>query len=578
MLNQYNPPQFEKPIFLQLSRNESECVIDDLPELLASLAGETVNRYPSQSKLQQRLGEQIQVDPARIVITAGGDEAIDRMVRSCLVGHRRRLVTHAPSFEMIDVYASLYGGQVDAVEWMEGCFPLESLLEKIGSDTGLVVLVSPNNPTGQTIKLDDVLRVAEHCSQQGIKLLLDHAYIEFADQDPTSQLLGFEAIYMVRTFSKAWGLAGQRVGYLIAPTADQANFIRNLAGPFPVSGLSLELACCCIESYSWVMQANVLAVRQTRKRLTQLIADCGGRVIPSEGNFLLVEFSDTPHVWSSLADDGIGVRKFTGSKLLANHLRITCPVTGGDYLTLAQSLCRIHDLEFEFYKNELLENEQDAATKPDSFADTQAVADLTSSPSPIDRSTSKIVVSRKTKETKIDLELNLYGTGVAQIETGIGFLDHMLTALTFHSRIDLSLKCFGDLEVDDHHTSEDCAIALGQAIDQALGSRAGIRRFGYAYAPLDEALARSVIDLSARPWPAIQLHLQRPQIGQWACENIVHFFQSLAMTLRCSLHVDVLRGSNDHHRVEAAFKSLAMALRSALQRTDGGVPSTKGTL
>ena len=155
----------------------------------------------------------------------------------------------------------------------------------------------------------------------------------------------------------------------------------------------------------------------------------------------------------------------------------------------------------------------------------------------------------------------------------------MLTALAFHAGMDLTLKCDGDLYVDDHHTAEDCALALGAAIDGALGKRSGIKRFGYAYAPLDEALARTVIDLSGRPWPEIHLQLEREMIGQWACENIVHFFQSLAMALKCSLHVDVLRGTNDHHRAEAAFKSCAKALREAITRTDGEeVPSTKGVL
>ena len=154
----------------------------------------------------------------------------------------------------------------------------------------------------------------------------------------------------------------------------------------------------------------------------------------------------------------------------------------------------------------------------------------------------------------------------------------MLTALAFHSGLDLKLKCDGDLHVDDHHTAEDCAIALGTAIDGALGRRTGIKRFGYAYAPLDEAMARTVIDLSGRPWPEIHLQLEREMVGTWACENITHFFQSLAMTLRCSLHVDVLRGTNDHHRAEAAFKSCAKALREALTQTEGDVPSTKGVL
>lgn len=188
-------------------------------------------------------------------------------------------------------------------------------------------------------------------------------------------------------------------------------------------------------------------------------------------------------------------------------------------------------------------------------------------------------ISRKTSETSIELDLILDGTGKADIETGIGFLDHMLISLTKHARLDLILRCKGDLEVDDHHTAEDCALALGQALDQALGDRRGIKRFAHAYAPLDEALARVVIDLSGRPSAVVDLDLRRECLGELACENIVHVFTSLAMASKSALHVDVLRGENDHHKAEAAFKALALALRDAIQR-DGSdqVPSTKGVL
>jgi imidazoleglycerol phosphate dehydratase HisB len=188
-------------------------------------------------------------------------------------------------------------------------------------------------------------------------------------------------------------------------------------------------------------------------------------------------------------------------------------------------------------------------------------------------------VKRRTGETEIRVVLNLDGTGTSRIETGLGFFDHMLTALAKHSHIDLELQCKGDLHVDDHHTVEDCALALGQALEQALGERRGIARFGSAFAPLDEALARAVVDLSGRPYAGIDLQLQRPTIGTVASENLVHFFESLAVASRSCLHVDVLKGRNDHHRVEAAFKALALALRQAV-RLDGtdAIPSTKGVL
>jgi imidazoleglycerol-phosphate dehydratase len=188
-------------------------------------------------------------------------------------------------------------------------------------------------------------------------------------------------------------------------------------------------------------------------------------------------------------------------------------------------------------------------------------------------------IERKTRETDLRLTLNLDGTGNAEVSTGIGFLDHLLVSLAKHARFDLTLACKGDLEVDDHHTAEDCALALGQALAEALGERRGIARFGSAYAPLDEALARAVVDLSGRPAPVIDLGLTRWAIGALATENVTHVLASLANAAKMALHVDVLRGTNDHHRAEAAFKATALALRAAVAR-DGSseIPSTKGTL
>jgi imidazoleglycerol phosphate dehydratase HisB len=187
-------------------------------------------------------------------------------------------------------------------------------------------------------------------------------------------------------------------------------------------------------------------------------------------------------------------------------------------------------------------------------------------------------IDRTTSETRIGGLLRLDGSGEIRIDTGIGFLDHMLTALAFHAGWDLELECHGDLEVDDHHTAEDCALAVGEALDRALGDRSGVVRFGTGHVPLDEAMARTVIDLSGRPWPEIHLGLTREALGGLATENITHIFTSLAMAARCALHVEVLRGGNDHHRAEAAFKATALALRQATAVAGSGVPSTKGSL
>ncbi|KAE8914727.1 Imidazoleglycerol-phosphate dehydratase [Phytophthora fragariae] len=188
-------------------------------------------------------------------------------------------------------------------------------------------------------------------------------------------------------------------------------------------------------------------------------------------------------------------------------------------------------------------------------------------------------ISRVTKETSINVKLSLDGTGKSKVSSGIGFLDHMLTALAKHSRFDLELECKGDTWIDDHHTTEDCALTLGEAFDAALGDRAGIARFGSACVPLDEALSRAIVDISSRAHSEINLQLVRPSVGELSCEMITHFFESFASAARLTLHVDVLRGRNDHHRAEASFKALAVALRTAVKHdATAGVPSTKGVL
>jgi imidazoleglycerol-phosphate dehydratase len=188
-------------------------------------------------------------------------------------------------------------------------------------------------------------------------------------------------------------------------------------------------------------------------------------------------------------------------------------------------------------------------------------------------------VERRTAETTVVVELDLDGGGRADVRTGIGFLDHLLTALARHARLDLTLRCDGDLHVDDHHSAEDAALALGEALDRALGDRRGIARFGWALAPLDEALARVAVDLSGRPFADVQLGLTRGALGTLSAENVPHVLRSFATAARLTLHADVLKGDNDHHRAEAAFKAVALALRQAVAPSGfDDVPSTKGTL
>ena len=193
----------------------------------------------------------------------------------------------------------------------------------------------------------------------------------------------------------------------------------------------------------------------------------------------------------------------------------------------------------------------------------------------------RAVVKRETLETQIEVSLNLDGTGVSRFETGVPFLDHMLDQVARHGLIDLEVTARGDLHIDAHHTVEDIGITLGQALAQAVGDKKGIRRYGHAYVPLDEALSRVVVDFSGRPGLEYHVSYPRARIGDFDVDLFLEFFQGLVNHAQLTLHVDNLRGRNAHHISETVFKALGRALRMALERDErmqGMMPSTKGSL
>ncbi|MCA1635783.1 MAG: imidazoleglycerol-phosphate dehydratase HisB [Acidobacteria bacterium] len=189
-------------------------------------------------------------------------------------------------------------------------------------------------------------------------------------------------------------------------------------------------------------------------------------------------------------------------------------------------------------------------------------------------------VHRRTKETDVRVSLTLDGGGDSQIKTGVPFLDHMLELFARHALFDLALECRGDLHIDDHHSVEDVAISIGQALAEALGDKRGITRYGAGLVPMDESLCRAVVDLSGRFYLVYEVEARRQMIGNFSVELAEHFWRSFAEAARLNLHIDLLRGRNTHHILEATFKATARALRQAVERDPrvGGVPSTKGVL
>ncbi|USN98783.1 MAG: histidinol-phosphate aminotransferase family protein [Phycisphaeraceae bacterium] len=321
-LKPYQPPEIDREVTLRLDANEGVPTADATLEAIRSITSEEIRRYPNARALEARIAERHAVDPECIVVTNGGDDAIDRLCRATLE-QGRDLVFHAPTFEMIERGARLAGALSKPIEWLDGDFPVDAFVDRITKRTGLAAIVSPNNPTGSVVSRDDWSLILDAASAAGTVVLADLAYVEFADEDPTPDLIGEPNVVVVRTFSKALGLAGLRVGYAIAP-APIANWLRTTGGPYPVSTVSLAAAGAALRDLD--ARTPILdRVREERRQLTALLIDLGATVPESQANFVLARFPDAQGVWKGLMTRGISVRSFGERPGLADALRITLP-------------------------------------------------------------------------------------------------------------------------------------------------------------------------------------------------------------------------------------------------------------
>lgn len=312
---------------LRLDANEGPSAPVAWLDCLRSLDAQAVRRYPDANALERRIAACLGIAAERVVVTAGGDDAIDRVCR-VMLEPGRSLVLHTPTFVMIERGARLAGASVRGVPWMGGQFPLAQFSASIGADTGLVALVSPNNPTGAVIDVCDMERIARAAFEVGALVLVDLAYVEFADADPTPALLGMDNVVMARTFSKAFGLAGMRVGYAVA-SEEVAGWLRTVGGPYPVSAPGLALAGMALERR---MDTDYLSrVRYEREKLVASVRGRGVEAIRSQANFVLMRVDA-----NRLADLGIIVRAFAGE--LALWSRITLPGDDREFARLMDAV------------------------------------------------------------------------------------------------------------------------------------------------------------------------------------------------------------------------------------------------
>ncbi|MBX3365601.1 MAG: histidinol-phosphate aminotransferase family protein [Phycisphaeraceae bacterium] len=302
-------------------------------DVLAKVDVETIRQYPRTEALRGALAERMGIDAKSVLVTAGADDALDRCCRARLGPGNLAIVT-TPTFEMIPRYVRAAGADLDEVPWLEGPFPICEVLGRIGERTAAIFIVTPNNPTGGIASESDLRQIAE--AAPGALLIVDLAYTEFAEVDLTSTVLSIPNAVLVRTFSKAWGLAGLRVGW-VAGQADMIGALMGVGNPYAVSGVSAAVALECLRSGASVMSAGVEQVRAERERLRIWLATRNIRSSPSQANFVLVEFGDAASVHRRLFDAGVSVRKFD-IQPLRSWLRVTCPAGEEDFVRLLHAL------------------------------------------------------------------------------------------------------------------------------------------------------------------------------------------------------------------------------------------------
>jgi histidinol-phosphate aminotransferase len=521
--------------------------------------------YPDYRALKRAVARYAGAGPENVVLANGGDEIIDLAVR-LFVEPGEGTIVCPPAFGMYAISTLAHRGQVLEVQrgpdFSVDVDGIEALWErdKDGAvQPKLLVLTSPGNPDGQVIPVATVRRLLE----LPIAVMVDEAYVDFGAESVVPLLGEYPNLVVLRTFSKWAGMAGLRLGYAVAPLP-VVEAMERLRPPYNVNAAAAVAAMATFEDMAYV-QETIERIISERRRLQGALSDLpGARALPSQANFVLCRFDELSgrEVAEALAAEGILVRSFS-DPFLVDAVRIT--------------VGRPEQNEMVLRALQAVVDPRSARQSTGSGGEGPVAMEEQAATSGAPR---EAEIWRQTGETEVSLRLDLDGTGRYRVDTGLGFLDHMLAQVAAHGLFDLEVRARGDLEVDEHHTVEDVAIALGDSLDKALGDRRGLVRIAHAYAPLDEALARIVVDLSGRPYAVVEAGFSTPRIGAVDTDLLVHFLETLATHGRLSLHAQVLYGRNDHHRAEALFKALGRALDAAtrLDPRREGVPSTKGVL
>ena len=513
------------------------------------------NRYPdpSQARLKRRIAEIKGVDVQNIFVGNGSDEAIDLCFRIFCNPGLDNAIAIAPSYGMYSTCAAVNDVEMREVLLNDDfSLPVERLLDAADNNSKLLFICSPNNPTGNVFPREEIERILQEFDGM---VVLDEAYIDFADEPGMLRSLeNWPNLIILQTLSKAWGMAGLRAGLAFA-----SNYVMRLFAqvkyPYNINVATLSAVEKLLKAG---VDDRVKLIKEQRAFMEQKLSgmECVWRVYPSQANFLLVQVDNAADLYNYLLGEGIIVRDRSRMPLCDNTLRITI----GTPQENVRLLRAIAEYDIKRYGSR-------AEGGP--LAERELLQEYES------RSARVI---RTTNETSVSVSVDLDNSGTGGISTGLFFLDHMLMQIVHHGGIMLTINASGDLEVDEHHTMEDVAITLGQALSKALGEKRGIERYGFAL-PMDESEAIVLLDFGGRIDFKWEVTFYGERVGDVPTQMFRHFFQSLCSAMNCNLHVSA-RGENDHHIAEAIFKAFARALKAAVRREPFNyeIPSSKGLL
>ena len=513
------------------------------------------NRYPdpSQARLKRRIAEIKGVDVQNIFVGNGSDEAIDLCFRIFCNPGLDNAIAIAPSYGMYSTCAAVNDVEMREVLLNDDfSLPVERLLDAADNNSKLLFICSPNNPTGNVFPMEEIERILQEFDGM---VVLDEAYIDFADEPGMLRSLeNWPNLIILQTLSKAWGMAGLRAGLAFA-----SNYVMRLFAqvkyPYNINVATLSAVEKLLKAG---VDDRVKLIKEQRAFMERKLSgmECVWRVYPSQANFLLVQVDNAADLYNYLLGEGIIVRDRSRMPLCDNTLRITI----GTPQENVRLLRAIAEYDIKRYGSR-------AEGGP--LAERELLQEYES------RSARVI---RTTNETSVSVSVDLDNSGTGGISTGLSFLDHMLMQIVHHGGIMLTINASGDLEVDEHHTMEDVAITLGQALSKALGEKRGIERYGFAL-PMDESEAIVLLDFGGRIDFKWEVTFYGERVGDVPTQMFRHFFQSLCSAMNCNLHISA-RGENDHHIAEAIFKAFARALKAAVRREPFNyeIPSSKGLL